>query len=219
MPDARERSRAFLAGANLTFDEANALWRQLLKDDEPSLARSVLSAMRAGDQLSDGLPAKRSLREKLCQQEAMLTSKDPELSSAVRHDRALEVLTDEFDLDDPRFDDVETLGIAGGILKRRWVELGQHRDLQRSAELYLRGAGDDLGEDAYAHINAAFLEDLLASTGDDPGPRRARAKALRERIAEELPVLADNWWNAASRAEALFGLRRYGEAKTALEGA
>jgi predicted acylesterase/phospholipase RssA len=214
------QARSFLAGNALTFEQANALWTELLKRNEVSQARTVLERLRDDGTLLDRLPPSRETRRKLCRKEAMLTSKDPELSAAVRHDRAIEVLAEEFDLDDAALDgDGETLGIAAGIYKRKWYELGQLADLKRAAALYERGALGPLGPDAYAQINAAFLDDLLAHTGDDPGVRRGRAKTLRERIINELPEKADDWWNTATRVEALFGLGRYAEAKTVLEAA
>jgi predicted acylesterase/phospholipase RssA len=166
--------------------------------------------------LSDRIPPERQIREDLCRQEALLTSKDPELNMAMRHDRALEVLDEAFDINDPWLDgDAETLGIAGGIYKRKWDELGQLADLKRSADLYERGAKGALGDDAYAHINAAFVDDLLAEAGDDPTARRERATSVRTLIVEKLQV-SETWWNAATRAEAFFGLRRYREALNAL---
>jgi len=217
MSDTRRRAQAFLAGEALTFNEADALWKQCKKADELSLARSVLSRMRKEDgSLIDGLPPARQIREELCRQEALLTSKDPELNAAMRHDRALEVLAEDFDLDDHRLDgDRETLGIAGGICKRKWDELGQLADLKRAAELYERGAKGEMGDDAYAHINTAFVEELLAAAGDEPTARRERAASIRKRIVQELPV-SGSWWNAATRAEAFFGLGRYREAKETL---
>ena len=217
MADERNKAHSFLKGGSLSFEEADRVWRQLKQLDELSLARTVLEQVRDKKGLLDALPSQRKLRRELCQQEALLTSKDPELSSAIRHDRALEILSEEFDLEDEGLDgDAETLGIAGGICKRRWAELGQHEDLRRAADLYRRGAGDDLGKDAYAHINAAFVDDLLASIGDNPDKRQMEATVLRKRIVEKLPD-SGTWWNAASRAEALFGLGRYAEAKGAIE--
>ncbi len=211
--------RAFLAGKQLSFTDANALWRQLKRSDELSLARAVLARLRTGEGLLDQLPAKRQIKEELCREEALLTSKDPELSAAVRHDRALQILAQQFDLDDPSLDgDAETLGIAGGILKRRWSDLGQLDDLIKSGNLYARGAKGDLGNDAYAHINAAFVQDLLADAGVEPDDNHTRARELRERIVNELVPKSDDWWNAASRAEALFGLRRYADAVAAIAG-
>jgi len=220
-----DSAQTFLAGEKLTFEQANALWKNLKKADELSLARRVLRRLRAGNGLIDQLPTDRRARNVLCQQEALLTSKDPELGAAVRHDRALQILESEFDLDDPALDgDAETLGIAGGILKRRWGELGGLEDLRRAGRLYQRAAGQDLGDDAYTHVNAAFVDDLLAYVGDEPAVRRERARMLRQRIVDDLrPAEAVSaggaWFNAASRAEALFGLGRYAEATQAVANA
>jgi len=218
MPSLEDQANRFLAGEELAFNEVNALWQALKRTGELSLARAMLERVRDGEGLLDGLPKNRKDKERLCQQEALLISKDPEINSAVRHDLAIETLGEEFDLDDPGLDgDAETLGIAGGILKRRWQELGQLGDLKQAAEYYRRGAvGDDLGDDAYAHINAAFLEDLLAEAGDEPDERRRRARDLRKRILRDLPVKPDNWFNVATRAEAYVGLGLFEEATAAL---
>ena len=156
-------------------------------------------------------------KEVLCRQEALLTSKDPELDAATRHDEALNLLANGFGFieNTTLAGDGETLGIAGGICKRRWNDLGQLKDLVQAAEFYERAAKNELGDDAYPHINAAFLEDLLAAAGDRPAERRERAKKLRERIQKDLPV-SGTWFNAATRAEALFGLGKYAEATEAL---
>jgi len=87
MPAIADRARAFLAGKALPFEEANVLWKDLQKADELSLARRVLERVRDGKGLMDSVPADRRTRTKLCQQEALLTSKDPELNTTVRHDR------------------------------------------------------------------------------------------------------------------------------------
>jgi predicted acylesterase/phospholipase RssA len=218
MTELRNRARASLAGKNLAFADAQQLWRDLKKADEISLARRVLERLRDRKGILDSPPADGTTKRRLCQQEAILTSKDSELSAALRHDRALKILSEEFDLEDPALDgDAETLGIAGGILKRRWSDLGEIEDLRKAARLYERGAGKDLGQDAYPHINAAFLDDLLADLGDNPGVRKQRAMALRERILRDLPPAetisaGSAWFPTATRAEALFGLKRYEEA-------
>lgn len=218
MPDAISQARAFLGGEALAFAVADALWQQLNERDEISLARSVLAKIRHSDgALLDQVPVER--RDELCRQEALLTSKDPEVASSIRHDRAMKILSDGFKLDSSTLDgDGETLGIAGGIYKRRWGDLGQLEDLKRAARLYERGARGALGDDAYPHINSAFLDDLLAAAGDEPAKRQERAKEMRQRIVAELPK-SGTWWNAAARAEALFGLGRYGEATAALGAA
>jgi tetratricopeptide (TPR) repeat protein len=219
-----KRARKFLGGENLTFDAAFETLEPLQQEDQLSLARRVLERMRKKpESISGGVPEREirgiPIADHLCQQEALLTSKDPELSAAIRHDQALEILRKAF-----RFirensqlpGDAETLGIAGGICKRKWNDLGQIKDLIRAAEFYRRGAENDLKQDPYPHINAAFLEDLLAAAGDQPVERRKPATELRQKIIDELPDKSD-WWTVATRAEAFFGLGRYDDATRALE--
>lgn len=217
------QARQYLAGAAVLFQRADQLWRQLKSENEISLARSVLARLRNGEGLLDQLPSDRKTKAKLCQQHAELTSKDPELSTSMRHDMALAILGAHFDLGDPSMDgDGETLGIAGGICKRLWMDLGQYEDLRRAAAYYTRGAKGPVGDDGYAHINAAFLQDLLAHASGAEVTARGEALALREKILQDLTPLdkvADDcrWWNAATRAEALFGLGRYKEAAAAIK--
>jgi predicted acylesterase/phospholipase RssA len=216
--DAVSHARKFLRGEQLKFAEADELWKRLKKEDQLSLARQVLRQLRERPLcLSDGLPNDTPTKAILCRQEALLTSKDPELDAATRHDEALTLLANVFGFTENAelVGDGETLGIAGGICKRRWNDLGQLKDLVRAAEFYERAAKSELGDDAYPHINAAFIEDLLAAAGDRPAERRERAKKLRERIQKDLPV-SGTWFNAATRAEALFGLGKYAEATEAL---
>lgn len=215
MPDALVRAENFLAGEKITFSEADALWRLLKSDDQISLARRVIEHLRTPGQLLDVIPPGDANRHRLCREHALLTSKDNELHAASRHDLALAILAQEIDLGSDAVTDPETLGIAGGICKRRWNDLGQHDDLLRAASYYERGARGPLGNDGYTQINAAFVEDLLAASGDNPQERRAHATQLRQRIVDELPPSAD-WWNVASRAEALLGLGRYDEATATL---
>jgi hypothetical protein len=200
--EAANQAIKFLNRVELKFSEANALWKQLKKEDQLSLAKQVLQRLREDPAcLSDAMPSDKATNDVLCQQEALLTSKDPELSAATRHDDALQLLAKRFEFIENKMlpGDRETLGIAGGIDKRRWNDLGQLKDLILAAEFYERGAQNDLGDDAYPHINAAFLEDLLAASGDRTDERRERAKGLRQRIIDELPV-SGTWWNAATRA-------------------
>ncbi len=172
--DPKQQADAFLKGAQLRFTEANDLWQTLKKADEIALARQVLEHVGETGALLDKVPADRPLRQKRCRELALLTSKDPELAASLRHDAALAILANEYDLADPALNgNAEVLGIAAGIHKRRWQDLGRLQDLQAAAALYTRGAGSELGEDAYAHINAAFLDDVLASLGDDAATRRA----------------------------------------------
>jgi len=220
MPDTNAVSHAlkFLRGEQLKFTEANALWKRLKNEDQLSLARQMLGRLREDPLcLSDDVPNDTSTKEILRRQEALLTSKDPELDAATRHDEALNLLANGFDFIENKklAGDGETLGIAGGICKSRWNDLGQLKDLVQAAEFYERAAENKLGDDAYPHINAAFIEDLLAAAGDRPAERRERANKLRERIQRDLPV-SGTWFNAATRAEALFGLGKYDEATEVL---
>lgn len=215
-------AKRFLAGAAVRFDVVHALWKELKNCNEISLARAVLARLRSREGLLDDFPSNRQIASKLCQQQAELTSKDPELGASIRHDVALRVLREQFDLDDPSLDsDGETLGIAGGICKRRWMDLGQYEDLRRSAQFYRRGSKGPVGDDGYAHINAAFMQDLLGHASGAEAEARREALLMRERILRELTPF-DNvapecqWWNAATRAEALFGLQRYKEAAAAI---
>ena len=92
--------RKFLAGQQLPFEMADALWRQLTKLDEMSLARAVLHRIRDSETaLVDEIPADTKVGDQLCHQEALLTSKDPELGVTMRHRTALKILSKRFDLE------------------------------------------------------------------------------------------------------------------------
>ena len=220
MSNALDQARSYLGGEHLLFSDVDKLWRGLKKDGELSIARAVLECLRVHTRLRDELPSDPLVLAELCREEALLTSKDPELGATMKHRRAIEILKKGFPLlYSPAMDpDGETLGIAGGILKRQWEDLGQYDDLRRAADFYRRAAGKELGDDAYPHINAAFLEDLLASRGDDADARRLVASDLRKRIVAELRPSA-TWFNAASRAEAHFGLGQYSEAESIFKSA
>src|SRR5258708_33874019 len=77
MPDFIAQADSFLAGTSLTFNEANALWMELRKLDNLSLARAFLSRLRQGRYLSDGLPAVKGVQDELCAKEAFFTIKSP----------------------------------------------------------------------------------------------------------------------------------------------
>ena len=169
LAEAVERADSFLGGERIQFAEADTIWKALKAGDELSRARKVLERMREKPEfISDRIPVKD--RNRLCREHALLTSKDPELSAASRHDAAFALVADGIDYiedtgtpdDGGSVERGEALGIAGGICKRRWSDLGQLKDLLRAAELYQRGAKCEMGDDAYPHINAAFVEDLLA---------------------------------------------------------
>jgi predicted acylesterase/phospholipase RssA len=212
-------ARDFLSGSkDLKFKEADALWRNLKRSDQLSLARRVLARLRQGKLSEEGEVGGVPIADFLCREEAILTSKDPDLSANIRHDKALKLLTKRFSFitNETQPGDAETLAIAGSIYKRRWNDLGQLKDLIAAAAFYRRGAECDMGVDAYPHIMAAFVEDLLAAGGDRQEERSEYARQLRERIVRELPVL-DTWWNRATYIEALFGLGRYRDATEVLK--
>lgn len=221
MSKAIDDALEYLGGAAQRFEVLNKLRKQLKSENEITLARRVIAKLRKEEALLDELPP--GQKADLCRQQAELTSKDPELSVNSRHDIALKILGDMFALDSLALNgDAETLGIAGGICKRRWIDLGQYEDLQRAAEYYRRGALGPVGDDGYAQINAAFMQDLLAHASGAEVANRQEANKIREKILKELPPLdkvkEDNqWWNAATRAEALFGLGRYSEAAAAIK--
>ena len=86
-----ESARGFLGGEDLPFPEANALWQDLMRANELALARMVLQRMRLEpDRIVGGIPDDQKVRDKLCCQEALLTSKDIELNAALRHDLSLQ---------------------------------------------------------------------------------------------------------------------------------
>src|SRR6478735_7472616 len=116
MPDTDTVSHAgkFLRGKQLKFTEANELWKKLKNEDQLSLARQVLRQLREKPLcLSDRVPNDSSTKEILCRQEALLTSKDPELDTATRHDEALSLLASKFKFIESKklAGDEETLGI------------------------------------------------------------------------------------------------------------
>ena len=91
MPDTDtvSHARKFLQGEQLKFAKANELWKRLKEEDQFSLARQVLRQLREKPLcLGDGVPNDTATREILCRQEALVTSKDPELDAATRHEMA-----------------------------------------------------------------------------------------------------------------------------------
>jgi predicted acylesterase/phospholipase RssA len=197
----------------------------LKRRQEFGVARRVLE--RARDHPSLTSERSRSQAHQLVQQQALCHSKDTSLPYR-RHDEALELLRVGADLESTT--DKETLGIAGGILKRMWARSGQSRYLTQGLHCYERGYASPDGQDDYGYngINAAFLNDQLA-TEDDPRTARRRyqnAQHIREALVGRLPLLrsqeawlADQWWYLVTVAEALLGLHRYSDASQWLRDA
>src|SRR3954468_1277169 len=118
----RRLAERFIGGEALSAAQADAIWRACKADEAFSQARRVLKRR------CEPVPPSDELR----QQWALMTSKDPDLAASVRHDWALRIL-------DPRLDtsSAETLGIAGGIFKRRWDWDGRTTSLEQSLLHYL----------------------------------------------------------------------------------
>jgi predicted acylesterase/phospholipase RssA len=224
-------AKAYLRNGDLPLDEAFALAKALLGRGQVSFARRVLQRAAQDPQ---GDP---KLLLKLHQQHALATSKDLDLPST-RHKGALAILERNADLATTR--EPETLGIAGGILKRWWELDGNVRHLERALAFYRRGYGAGIdADDGYTAINTAFLLDLLAAldaedakqAGASPladDPRRAEAERIRRELIAVLPSLPDKpgkeylrdaWWFHSTLAEAYFGLDEPDQAKESLDRA
>jgi len=99
---------------------------------------------------------------------------------------------------------VESAGIRGGILKRRWLDTGRRTWLEASFEAYR--SGNAATPDPYLSVNVAAVALLLG--------RRDEARAEAERTLELVQARpSPTYWDAASRAEALLLLGRLDEAR------
>jgi predicted acylesterase/phospholipase RssA len=228
------KAREFFAGRSLTVEEQWELARELKKERRFGYARQVLGRLRrqiAGSDQDRGRLAARfgqkpdDTRQRVAQQEALCTSKDPDLPAATRHDRAIQILGGSDALETST--DQETLGIAGGILKRKWEFTANPQDLERSYECYhrgrLRGAAND---DGYTGLNEAFVLDLRARAESNPAQTKGLRDQAREVRGEVLAALEakvgqdasllTKWWVRVTLAEALFGLGRHDEARQQL---
>lgn len=168
-----------------------------------------------------------------CQKWAMWTSKNPDLPDDDKHDNALAILDDIQGAPLSKTSNIETLGIAGGICKRKWMVDGQLRTLEQSLEYYERGLAQGIVSDnGYTAINAAFVNDLLAQLREPKIELPCkRARELREDILEALlpienqpawkdgPLRKDIRWFHETLAEAHFGLRQYEQAIARLKKA
>ena len=222
--DAIERAKAFLRNGERDADEAFALVKELKRMQEFGYARRLLGCARKAE-------VAEPLATKLRQQHALCTSKDLDLPPTARHDLAIAILEAGEDLQTTT--DQETLGIAGGILKRRWEVDGRREHLERSLAYYRAGSSQGFGDDGYTAINTAFVLDQLAALElvgrAVPRPRQRRVARKRTRSAPSsfgaCPELAaaggkaspsGQWWFEATLAEAYLGLGNYDEALEAL---
>ncbi len=233
----RRLAAAFIGGEALSTDQVDAIWQACKADEAFSHARRVLKRRYEPDASTtiigppadpSAAPTKDELREQL----ALMTSKDPDLPASVRHDWALQILDAK-----PATSSAETLGIAGGIFKRRWDWDGRTASLEQSLVHYLapidrgwtpdkkiedhdRNGSGVSAQDGYPAINAAFVCDLLAEQTDDPANAaayRGRADALRHRIMQA--IVASDYWTTATLAEAKFGVGDVAGAETLLRTA
>jgi len=213
------------------LSEMYALAKKLKQEKSFGYARRILSLARKDPELGSN-PA---LTRTLAQQHALCTSRDPDLPSSEKFDRALEILCEGDDLSTTTHQ--ETLGIAGGIHKRKWEFDGQKIHVERALVYYLRGykakhASDKDYDYGYTGINAAYILDLLAELepqelealgegADSITLRRDQARRIREDIVATLSELIkkpeqselqNQWWFTVTMAEAYFGLGNYKEA-------
>lgn len=203
----RRLAERLIQGEAMTVTEVDTLWQACRTDEAFSHARRLLRRRReSAPQIGPARPgdtapvAAQTLRE----QHAMMTSKDPDLAASLRHGWALDLL--QADL---THSSAETLGIAGGIWKRRWEFDGRVQSLEASLQHY-RAAVDRLGvaaDQGYPAVNAAFVADLLARQTLDRAIRSNYAdlaRSLREQLCAA--DLEPGYWALVTKAEAHLGL-------------
>jgi predicted acylesterase/phospholipase RssA len=147
---------------------------------------------------------------------AFCTYKDMELPLARRLDKALEILSEK---EEPELgDSAETAGLAGAILKRRWMVDLRRADLDAAYRCYAHGFTLPKDEQAeYAGINAAFVADRISALeAKVPGAEveAARWTARADKIRGEIVTCGGgtDGWRDATLAEAHFGLGEIGAA-------
>jgi predicted acylesterase/phospholipase RssA len=184
----------------------------------------------------------RTNRVFLTQQLALCTYKDEELLPSQRFDDALTLLQqiglcnpegiNPHEIDPSTLP--ETLGLGGGVYKRKWEYDGQIENLQQALIFYLAAwqysPRVDMG---YGGVNAAFTLDLLASrarviarrtgTTETEAQRLAdKARELRLQMLKQVPEFAaekkqsgeysdidHEYWFHVTMAEICFGLGDY----------
>lgn len=147
----------------MRFDDGKKLWRHLKAGNEISLTHSVLTRVWSGQWLIDGFPSDRKGNDRPYQQPAELTRKDPERTTGLRHETAMGILGEVFDFDVRRWMTMaKHWGLPAGIANvARWI---WDRTKIRTARQGPTGEEPQglWAMKEYAHINAAFLQDLLA---------------------------------------------------------
>ena len=212
-------------------EEAFRIARELAKLQYFDAARRLAEHLVKTNNVADDNHVE--LRQKL----ALWTSKNLDAPDDTKHDRALEILdsikeTENGDNLDTT-NDCESLGIAGGICKRKWMLTGNQADLERSLHYYERGSTQGIAVDnGYTAINAAFIIDLLADVDSAAGiTRKAEARSIREQVRDTLldlkgeaaweggPPRQELRWFNETIAEACFGLEDYENATRYLKRA
>jgi predicted acylesterase/phospholipase RssA len=217
-----------LRGQSLEPREMLKLAKKLKEEKEFGLARRLLARAHAEPSINDDP----KLRLEVCQQLALCTYKDPDLQADARLDRALEILQQSCE-DINTTTNQETLGLTGGIYKRKWELDNQKQQLERALNYYKRGFAEGPAHDqGYTGINAAFVLDMLAHQEEEEAKkakvvsevakeRRKEAREIRAEIIKSVAPLVDQpdtdwlqgkWWFYATIAEAHFGRGEYDEA-------
>jgi tetratricopeptide (TPR) repeat protein len=149
----------------------------------------------------------------LIQQSALATYKSKQPTVVAALSAGMDILNG---LDPEHSNDPETLGIAGAICKRLWVERQERADLDRAIGFYQRGFF--IRRDSYNGENLATCLDLRAELQKDDDDKffdRMSAKKVRLAIIEELggiiaqPSFADRSdrkWIHATLANCHFAL-------------
>lgn len=215
------------AGADCSAQEILQLSKKLKALKSFNYARRILAIAITFNNVSNDLMLT------LYQQLALCTGKDADLSAAVRFDEAIAILKNNFpDLDNTT--NQETLGIAGGIMKRKWENDAQVGNLELALHYYSRGYKQGIVSDqGYTAINAAFILDLLVQQATankvlpskDTKEWKAEAADIRNKVIADLKQAIlekkqeEDWWVLVTIAEAYFGLGQYEEARPWLKKA
>lgn len=226
--DVTSRARHFISGSGGPTDdtELRVLIEQLKEAKEWWWARCALQRAKQ----EEGLVADWAWVD---QQIALCTYKDPDLRRQDSFRLAWITLFGPEEAQPHRVTSAEQAGLAGAVAKRRWELEGGDAGLReairwydRCAALYLEAASGESELEPDGHVNAAFVRDLLAHaqgpttdlTSEYVTSLRREAAELRRQVVDLTKTPEHRWWQIASRAEALVGLGRLGEAEALLEG-
>ncbi len=225
------RANEIRRGAHETPEIAFKIAERLAGQQYMEYARRLAHHIHLDDRLNPKTACK------VLQKYALWTSKNPDQPDDSKHDEALKILDRIKNLDQGESlattTNQETLGIAGGICKRKWLVDGQVQTLKQSLAYYDRGVAQGIAKDnGYTAINAAFVRDLLASLeSSEKDQELEHAEKIRREILELLiplenepawpggPRRKDVRWFHETIAEAHFGLGEYPQATERLQAA